>query len=161
MTNKSDHTNPPASATHAANPTNAHAAAAPHPFKGQRVGVLMGGLSSEREVSLNSGAGVLAGLQARGYDAVALDWQAGMSLPAALAAARIGVVWNALHGTYGEDGAVQGLLRCMGLPSTGSGILASALAMDKIMSKRIFDSSGIATPTWMVLTSAQLDAMGR
>ncbi|MBK9071994.1 MAG: D-alanine--D-alanine ligase [Myxococcales bacterium] len=138
--------------------TSATTSSAPHPFAGKRIGVVMGGLSSERAVSLNSGAGVLAGLQERGYDAVGIDWQQGMSLADALAAQRIEVVWNALHGTYGEDGAVQGLLRCLGIPSTGSGILASALAMDKIMSKRIFDSNGIPTPKWTVLSETADDA---
>ena len=60
-------------------------------------------------------------------------------------------MWNALHGTYGEDGAVQGLCTCLGLQCTGSGILASALAMDKVMSKRIFESNGVPTPRWRVL----------
>jgi D-alanine-D-alanine ligase len=61
------------------------------------------------------------------------------------------VVWNALHGTWGEDGAVQGLCACMQIPCTGSGILASALAMDKVMSKRIFESNGLPTPRWRLL----------
>jgi D-alanine-D-alanine ligase len=75
-------------------------------------------------------------------------------LPALLAEHGVGVVWNALHGTYGEDGAVQGLCACLGLPCTGSGILASALAMDKIASKRIFESHGIPTPRWRTLPGA-------
>jgi len=111
----------------------------------------MGGLSSEREVSLNTGAGVLAALQEKRWDAVAVDWREGTSLPALLADAGAQVVWNALHGTYGEDGAVQGLCSCLGLPCTGSGILASALAMDKVMSKRIFESNGVPTPRWALL----------
>lgn len=122
-----------------------------HRFSGRRVAVVMGGLSAEREVSLNTGAGVHAALLERGWDAVAIDWQPGMSLPAALEASRAAVVWNALHGTWGEDGAVQGLCACLQLPCTGSGILASALAMDKVMSKRIFESNGVPTPRWRVL----------
>jgi len=122
-----------------------------HPFRGQRVAVVMGGLSSEREVSLNTGAGVLAALQEKRWDAVAVDWREGTSLPALLADAGAQVVWNALHGTYGEDGAVQGLCSCLGLPCTGSGILASALAMDKVMSKRIFEANGVPTPRWALL----------
>ena len=113
----------------------------------------MGGLSSEREVSLNTGAGVLAALQERGYDAVGIDWKPGTSLPHLLEDAGIAVVWNALHGTYGEDGAVQGLCACLGLPCTGSGILASALAMDKVASKRIFESHGVPTPRWCLLAA--------
>lgn len=134
---------------------------APNPWSTKVVGVVMGGLSSEREVSLNSGAGVLAALQERGYRAVGIDWRAGTSLVALLREHGVEVVWNALHGTYGEDGAVQGLLRCEGIPSTGSGILASSLAMDKIMSKRIFDSHGIPTPAWTVLGNEAADAAAR
>src|SRR5262245_53696522 len=111
----------------------------------------MGGLSAEREVSLNTGAGVLAALLERGHDAVRIDWAEGTSLPQLLADAGADVVWNALHGTYGEDGAVQGLCACMQIKCTGSGILASALAMDKIASKRIFESHGVPTPRWRVL----------
>jgi len=111
----------------------------------------MGGLSAEREVSLNTGAGVLAALLERGWDAVAIDWQRGTSLAHQLEASSAAVVWNALHGTWGEDGAVQGLCSCLQLPCTGSGVLASALAMDKVMSKRIFESNGVPTPRWRVL----------
>ena len=122
-----------------------------HRFAGRRVAVVMGGLSAEREVSLNTGAGVLAALLERSWDAVAIDWAPGTSLAQLLAASRAGVVWNALHGTYGEDGAVQGLCACLQIPCTGSGILASALAMDKVMSKRIFESNGLPTPRWRLL----------
>ncbi|HEX7839088.1 MAG TPA: D-alanine--D-alanine ligase [Kofleriaceae bacterium] len=122
-----------------------------HRFAGLRVAVVMGGLSAEREVSLNTGAGVLAALQERGWDAVPIDWTPGASLPRLLEASGAAVVWNALHGTWGEDGAVQGLCACLQLPCTGSGILASALAMDKVMSKRIFESNGLPTPRWRLL----------
>jgi D-alanine-D-alanine ligase len=117
----------------------------------RRIGVVMGGLSAEREVSLNTGAGVLAALRERGRDVVGIDWAPGTSLPALLADARVGVVWNALHGTFGEDGAVQGLCACMGIACTGSGILASALAMDKVMSKRIFEHNAVPTPAWRLV----------
>ena len=123
-------------------------------FRGVRIAVLMGGLSAEREVSLKTGAGVLAGLQELGYDALGVDWRPGTNLATALAEAGASVVWNALHGTYGEDGAVQGLCTCLGLRCTGSGILASALAMDKVASKRIFESHGIPTPRWRLLPAA-------
>ena len=119
--------------------------------KARRVGVLLGGLSAEREVSLESGAGVLRALAERGYDCVGIDWAPGTSLPVLLAEHRVDVIWNALHGTYGEDGAVQGLCACMGIACTGSGILASALAMDKIASKRIFETTGVLTPPWQVI----------
>jgi D-alanine-D-alanine ligase len=122
-----------------------------HPFSGRRIGVLLGGLSAEREVSLNTGAGVLAALQESGWDAVAVDWKAGTNLAELLIHAKVEVVWNALHGTFGEDGAVQGLTTCLGIPCTGSGILASSLAMDKVMSKRIFESNNVPTPSWRLL----------
>jgi D-alanine-D-alanine ligase len=122
-----------------------------HPFFGRRIGVVLGGLSAEREVSLNTGAGVVAALQENGWDAVAIDWKDGTNLADLLTDARVQVVWNALHGTYGEDGAVQGMCACLGLPCTGSGILASSLAMDKVMSKRIFESNGVPTPRWRLL----------
>jgi D-alanine-D-alanine ligase len=122
-----------------------------HPFRGRRVAVVMGGLSAEREVSLATGAGVLAALQEKRWDAVAIDWREGTSLARQLEDSGAHVVWNALHGTFGEDGAVQGLCQCLGLACTGSGILASALAMDKVMSKRIFESNGVPTPRWELL----------
>jgi len=130
-----------------------------HPFASKRVAVVMGGLSAEREVSLNTGAGVLKALVDKGWDAVGIDWkEGGPELPELLARAGAQVVWNALHGTYGEDGAVQGLCACLRIPCTGSGILASALAMDKVMSKRIFESNGVPTPKWRVLESHETAA---
>ncbi len=122
-----------------------------HRFAGRRVAVVLGGLSAEREVSLNTGAGVLAALVDKGWDAVAIDWAVGTSLPRLIEDTKPAVVWNALHGTFGEDGAVQGLCACLGIPCTGSGILASALAMDKVMSKRIFESNGVPTPRWRLI----------
>src|ERR1044071_1828511 len=97
-----------------------------HRFAGQRLAVVMGGLSAEREVSLDTGAGVIAALRERGWDVVAVDWAPGTSLSHLLEASGARVVWNALHGTWGEDGAVQGLCACMQIPCTGSGSLASA-----------------------------------
>ena len=117
----------------------------------RRVGVLMGGLSSEREVSLNTGKGALRALLERGHDAVGIEWADGQDLTELLRAAHVDVVWLALHGTYGEDGCVQGLLECLKLPYTGSGVLASAVAMDKVLSKRLFDAAGIPTPRWRVV----------
>jgi D-alanine-D-alanine ligase len=116
-----------------------------------RVAVLMGGTSSEREVSLNSGANVLAALVARGIDAQAVD-----GIPAlvdALIGKRFDRVFNILHGNKGggEDGVLQGLLEALGIPCTGSGVLGTALAMDKIRSKQVWLSLGLSTPRYVRL----------
>src|SRR6476620_6338341 len=107
--------------------------------KAKKVGVIMGGPSSEREVSLRSGKGVLEALRGRGYRVEGIDWKAGDSLPRLLEAAAIDVAFIGLHGVWGEDGCVQGLLECMRIPYTGSGVMGSAIAMDKVLSKRLFD----------------------
>jgi D-alanine-D-alanine ligase len=114
-----------------------------------RVAVLMGGISAEREISLLTGAAVLAALRRRGVDAHGVD--AAEDLARRLLHERFDRVWNALHGPGGEDGAVQGLLEYLGLPYTGSGILGSALAMDKERSKTLFAAAGLATPPFIVL----------
>ncbi len=103
-------------------------------FEGKRVGVLMGGLSTEHHVSRKSGEAVLAALEARGWDAVAVE--VGRDLPKQLIDAGVDVAWIALHGKFGEDGCVQGLLEVMGIPYTGSGVRASAVCMDKLATKR-------------------------
>lgn len=100
-----------------------------------KVAVLMGGLSSEREISLKSGKAVLGALQERGWNAVGID--VGRDLPMRLAEAGVGAAWIALHGRYGEDGCVQGVLELLGIPYTGSGVRASAIAMDKVVTKRL------------------------
>jgi D-alanine-D-alanine ligase len=115
----------------------------PGTMKGKRIGVLMGGLSAEREVALKSGAAVHEALLRRGYEAVAVD--VGRDLAAVLVAERIEAAFIALHGRYGEDGCVQGLLELMQIPYTGSGVLASALAMHKLYSKQSFAAAGILT----------------
>jgi D-alanine-D-alanine ligase len=112
-------------------------------IKSKKVGVLMGGLSAEREVSLKSGAAVHQALLARGYHAIAID--AGRDLAAVLVQEKVETVFIALHGRYGEDGCVQGLLELMQIPYTGSGVLASALAMHKLYSKQAFTAAGILT----------------
>ncbi len=114
-----------------------------------RVAVMLGGMSAEREVSLNTGAAVLAALQARGVDAHA--WDPGEKSMAEFAAAGFDRVWIALHGTGGEDGALQGALQWLNVPYTGSGVMASALAMDKIRSKHLFEAAGIPTPEYAVI----------
>lgn len=118
-----------------------------------RVVVLYGGRSAEREVSLKSGAAVLAALQAAGVDAFAID--VGDDLLARLCAEQIDRAFIILHGRGGEDGTVQGLLECAGIPYTGSGVLASALAMDKLRTKQIWHSVGLPTPRHAALSSEQ------
>jgi len=115
-------------------------------LKTKRIGVLMGGLSAEREVSLETGAAIAAALQERGYSLVDLDVDRGICQR--LIQEQVEVAFIALHGRYGEDGCVQGMLEAMGLPYTGSGVLASALAMDKVHSKRLFETSGLPTAAW-------------
>ena len=122
-------------------------------IKNMRVGVLMGGLSAEREVSLKSGAGVLKALIDAGYDAVGID--VGRDLAARLVAERVEAAFICLHGRYGEDGSVQGLLELMGIPYTGSGVLASALAMDKIFAKKIFAASGLTVTPYIVVRQGE------
>ncbi len=108
-----------------------------------KVGVLMGGLSSEREVSLDSGAAVLRALLARGYNAIGID--VGGNLVEELRRECIDIAFIALHGSYGEDGCVQGLLELLKMPYTGSGVLASSLAMHKRFAKTMFTAHGLLT----------------
>jgi D-alanine-D-alanine ligase len=115
-------------------------------LKRKRVGVLFGGLSSEREVSLRTGAAVSKALRGLGYDVVEID--VGKDLPARLTAEKVEVAFIALHGRYGEDGCVQGLLECMFIPYTGSGVMASSLGMDKVFAKQVFIAHGIPTPPY-------------
>ncbi|WP_447593692.1 D-alanine--D-alanine ligase [Aquipseudomonas campi] len=116
-----------------------------------RVAVLFGGKSAERAVSLKSGAAVLEALQAAGVDAFGID--VGDDFVQRLAAERIDRAFIVLHGRGGEDGSMQGLLECAGIPYTGSGILASALAMDKLRTKQVWHSLGLSTPLHAVLAS--------
>jgi D-alanine-D-alanine ligase len=113
------------------------------------VAVLLGGGSSEREISLLSGKAVLAALKQRGVDAQAFD-PAQRPL-ADLLSLKVERVWIALHGPGGEDGTVQGALEFLGVPYTGSGVLGSAIGMDKLRSKRLAQAAGVATPEFVVL----------
>jgi D-alanine-D-alanine ligase len=117
-------------------------------LKQKRVAVLMGGTSSEREISLKSGDAVLRSLQQSGYNAIGIDADNGIAQ--SLRAEGIEVAYIALHGRYGEDGAIQGLLEILGIPYTGSGVLASALAMDKCISKLVLDNLKLPTPRYTV-----------
>lgn len=126
-------------------------------MKDKRIAVVMGGPSTEREVSLNTGGAILAALQEKGYNAVGIDldprrfieqlWEAGTQ-----------AVFIAVHGKYGEDGLLQGALEMLGLPYTGSGVLASAIAMDKGITKCLFLQAGISTPKSRLYTAADAKA---
>ena len=117
-------------------------------LKGKRVGVLMGGLSSEREISMKSGMAVLEALRRQGIDAfpVILDGD----IVQKILDAKIDLAFLALHGKMGEDGTIQGLLELLRIPYTGSGVLGSALAMNKVKAKQVFLASGIPTPEFVV-----------
>ncbi|MBI1170640.1 D-alanine--D-alanine ligase [bacterium] len=123
---------------------------------GSRVAVLMGGLSAEREVSLSSGHECAKALRVAGYDVVELD--AGRDLAARLIEAQPAVVFNALHGRWGEDGCVQGLLEWLAIPYTHSGVLASALAMDKARAKAAFTAAGLPTVASVLRLREEVEA---
>jgi D-alanine-D-alanine ligase len=156
-----------------------------------KIAVLMGGNSAERDVSLASGAGIVAGLKAAGHEAISIDTALGAGQLSAHAKAEItgiktepptvsdlaiissettiqtvsspdlksvDLVFIALHGGMGENGTIQALLDLMGIPYTGSGVLASAAAMDKLIAKKIFIASGIPTPDYFVKVSSDLGA---
>lgn len=119
----------------------------------RHVAVLKGGWSAEREISLVSGAAVGDALRARGYKVTEVDVDRGVA--ATLEALKPDVVFNALHGRVGEDGAIQGVLEVLGLPYTHSGVLASAVAMDKPTAKKVFERAGLRCTTGRVMTRAQ------
>lgn len=113
-----------------------------------RIAVLMGGLSAEREVSLASGAASAQALRAAGYEVTEVD--CGPDLPAQLAALKPDVAFNALHGRWGEDGCVQGLLEWLRIPYTHSGVMASAIAMDKARTKDVYRAAGLPVVESMI-----------
>lgn len=119
----------------------------------RRIGVLMGGLSAEREVSLRSGRAVCEALESKGYEAVPIDVD--REVIGRLRELRIDLAFIALHGPYGEDGTVQGLLEMLGIPYTGSGVLASATAMDKIATKKLLAFDGLPTPAFRVIDARE------
>jgi D-alanine-D-alanine ligase len=110
-------------------------------WTGKKVAVLYGGRSAERDVSLRTGKGCAEALRSRGYDVALLDVD--VEIAARLREARADVAFLALHGRWGEDGCIQGLLESMSIPYTGSGVLASALGMDKVFSKMLFREHGL------------------
>jgi len=123
-----------------------------------KVAVLMGGRSAERKISLMTGNQIYEALIQKGYSAVKIDldenvWEN-------LKKAQPDVVFIALHGRFGEDGTVQGMLELLGIPYTGSGVLASALGINKIMAKRIFMAEGISTPKFKVLDKEEFEHEG-
>jgi D-alanine-D-alanine ligase len=119
------------------------------PVMERRIGVLMGGLSAERDVSLATGRAVVKALRRKGYRAASLD--VGRDVAARLGRRRVEIAFIALHGKGGEDGAIQGLLESLGIPCTGSGVLSSALAMDKKYSKWLFKVHRLPTAPFLVL----------
>lgn len=117
-------------------------------LKSKKIAVLMGGISGEREVSLRSGKRVFASLKKQGFKVVAIDPAKEVNLVNKLKKLKIDIVYIALHGKFGEDGIIQGLLDSANIPYTGSKVLASALAMNKLASKRIFQAMNIPTPCY-------------
>jgi D-alanine-D-alanine ligase len=116
-------------------------------LKDKRICVLMGGRSGEREVSLRSGKRVFESLKSQGFNVISMDLED--DLVSRLKKEKIDIVYNILHGRFGEDGTVQGLLEMATIPYTGSKVLASALAMNKLASKRVFDALKIPTPRYL------------
>ncbi len=128
-----------------------------HPKKIGKIGVLAGGPSNEREISLRSGKAVYDALTKQGFDVVFLDvWD---NVRDAVRGGGIELAFIALHGKFGEDGTVQKILEEAGIPYTGSGVKASALALDKIASKNIFEDRGIPTPKSLVFTQNDFNAV--
>lgn len=120
-------------------------------MQSRKIGVLLGGLSSEREVSLRTGEAVLAALRERGHDVIPV--YVDRDVDVALRQERVDVAFIALHGRWGEDGCIQGLLETLGIPYTGSDVLSSALAMNKSRSKELFRLHNLPTPAYYTLTA--------
>lgn len=124
------------------------------------VAVLQGGWSSEREVSLMGSAKIVVALRDAGYTVREIDVQRDIAKLIRDLTPAPDVVYNALHGPYGEDGCLQGMLECLGIPYSHSGVMASALAMDKPMAKRLFELAGIPSPPHRIVTRAEYAADG-
>ena len=128
-------------------------------LKGKRIGVLMGGLSPEREVSLTTGQAVFKAIQKNGLEAVALDVNRDIAID--LKKSGIDIAFIALHGTYGEDGTIQGILEYAKIPYTGSGVLGSSIAYDKVKSKEIFKFNNIPSADYQVFNRNQKNTPAR
>lgn len=113
-------------------------------MKNKKIAVVMGGPSAEREVSLNTGNAILQALKEKGYQVIGIDLDP-QRIASQLQEEKIELVFNAIHGKFGEDGALQGALDMMGIPYTGSGVLASAITMDKSISKRLLAAANLPT----------------
>ncbi|MEK7688655.1 MAG: D-alanine--D-alanine ligase, partial [Deltaproteobacteria bacterium] len=118
-------------------------------FKSKKIGVLMGGMSAERDISIRSGKAVYDALIQKGYNVIQID--VGKDVYAKLTKEKIDIAFIALHGKYGEDGAIQGLLEIIGIPYTGSGIMSSAVCANKVLAKKFFILNKIPTPAFMSL----------
>src|ERR1700689_113336 len=125
-------------------------------MQSRKIGVLLGGLSSEREVSLRTGEAVIAALRERGHDVVPI--YVDHDVDVALRQEQIDVAFIALHGRMGEDGCIQGLLELLGVPYTGSDVMASALAMHKGKAKELFRLHNLPTPAYYTVTAGDLTA---
>lgn len=123
-----------------------------------KIGVLMGGRSSERDVSLRTGDAVFQALIAKGYPAVKID--VGFDIVERIKGEGIELAFLALHGKYGEDGTIQGMLEMLDIPYTGSGVLASALAMDKIAAKKMMIFEGLPTPLFKTISRSKAQTLG-
>jgi D-alanine-D-alanine ligase len=128
-------------------------------FKKKKIGVMMGGLSREREISLKTGKAILKALTEKGYHASPID--VGQDIAETLIKEKIEIAFMALHGRFGEDGTIQGMLELMRIPYTGSGVLASALALHKIMAKKFFFCEHIPTPTYEVFYREEIGKNSR
>lgn len=129
----------------------------PEPITTKKIGVLMGGFSSERDVSIRSGLAIYQALQELGYNSVLID--VGRDIVNFLKKEKVRVAFLALHGGIGENGAIQGMLEVLGIPYTGSGVLASALAMDKEASRKIFSYHGLSVPASVVVRSSEFGVL--
>lgn len=127
---------------------------------GKKIGVLMGGSSAEREISIKSGVAVAKALKSKGYDVVEIDCGKGPDVIDSIKNANIEVAYITLHGGYGENGCIQGLLDVMGIPYTGSGVKACAVAMDKVMAKQVLMYHKIPTADFIEVTQGTEYARG-